>query len=208
MLTFEEYIEGLTELQEEYAEKTSNAKQTSLILDRIIANAQKEKEQLYKDLDTNRKAIEDYKKKSNKDHKFIVKVDDLRKALAKVYKVKLSDVNIDSHLWTKGDDVLHGHVRINVKYDGDICLNKLTHSYCIEIDENTEFIDGTKIVDNLSLKEISMARIDYNLANGKKVKDLQVEISLTNEYMEDKNFVEALRLCFKKQQIIQNTLNK
>ncbi len=210
MITFDEYIEGLTELQEEYAEKISNAKQTSLILDRIIENAQKEKEQLYKDLDKQRKNIDEYKKKSNNQNEFIVKVDDLRKALARVYGVKLRDVSIDSHLWTKGDNILHGYVSINVKYDDVMCYepNKLTQTYCIGIDENTEFTDGSKLVDNLCLEEISMARIDYDLANGKKAKDLQVAISLTNGYMDDKEFVEALRICFKKLQNQTSTLTK
>lgn len=210
MITFDEYIEGLTELQEEYAEKTSNAKQTSLILDRIIENAQKEKEQLYKDLDKQRKTIDEYKKNSNLDNKFTVNVDDLRKELAKVYKVKLRDTSVNIHLWTKGDDTLYGYVSIDVKYDDVMCYepNKLTQTYCIGIDENTKFIDGSKLVDNLALEEISMVRIDYDLANGKKVKDLQVDISLTNGYMDDKDFVEALRLCFKKQQKQSATITK
>ncbi|MBQ8522883.1 MAG: hypothetical protein IJ458_04440 [Clostridia bacterium] len=211
MLTFEEYIEGLTELQKEYAEKTSNAKQTSLILDRIIANAQKEKEQLYKDLDTNRKAIEDYKKKSNKDHKFTVKVDDLRRSLAKVYGVKLRDISVDINVWVKTTPCTpHGYVSIDVKYDDVMCYepNKLTQTYCIGVDRDTKFIDGAKLEDNLRVKEFSSDGIRYHLANGRKVKDLNVVISLTNGYMDDREFVEALRLCFKKQQNQTATITK
>ena len=200
MITFEEYIQGLKELQAEYEQKASSARQSSLILDRIIENAKIEKAQLVIDLNNYTKQITKYQKQAEQDNKFIVNVNDLRKALAKVYNVKLGDASVNINLWSKHqDDELHGAVSIVHK-------GKPSYVYYISVDESTEFTDGAKLVENLGLKEISMARIDYDLANGRKVKDLNVNISLTDTYMDEPKFVEALRICFKNQQQSKGTL--
>ena len=204
MITFEEYMQGLKELQEEHELKAVSARQSSLILDRIIKNAQKEKEQLRVGLDNHTKEIIEYQKRANKDNKFIVKVGDLMKALAKVYKVRLRDVSANINLYSRDKHLqqLDGYVSIDVKYDDAMCYkeNKITQTYCIGVNNDTKFADGTKLKDNLEFSTISLVRTRYCLPNGKNVKDLNVVINLTNGYMDDRYFVEALKLCFKNQE--------
>ena len=206
MISFEEYLEGLRELEEKYKQEVASAQRTSLVLDRIIENAQQEKKQLSKEVDKAKEKIEEYKKRSTEEYGFSVSVKDLRLALAKAYSVKLKDVSAEMYLRRKYKigypDKLQGHIHIDVTYEDFMYdPHKITNTYWLEINSNTRFTDGTKLDDNvLNMSVIDLNGVKYNLAKDRNLDDLQVDINLSNGYMNDIYFRKALEICSKAQQ--------
>ncbi len=185
MISFEDYIDGLKELQEEHKQLIMSARRSTLILDSIVANAKEEQDKIKEELDMHSQRLANYKKQSTQAGNFTVRLGDLMDALAITFGIKARKISAHPFVYGTPDIGKEGYINIEVK-SGCVSI----YYYNIGINGDTKFTDGSRVIDTT---------IDDENMN-----DLNININLNEDYMNDSYFVEALRLCFKKQEQNQN----